>query len=74
MEIDLLKDYPRTKRDISSREVSKTVEDRAIAREFGEDFFDGDRRHGYGGFSYNPRFWEPVAPFFEKQYKKIFPI
>ncbi len=61
-EIDLLVNYPRTKRDVKERGASKTEEDRAIARQFGRDFFDGDRRHGYGGFGYNPRFWQPVVP------------
>jgi SAM-dependent methyltransferase len=34
-----------------------------------KNFFDGDRRHGYGGFSYNPRFWYPVVPTFQDFYK-----
>lgn len=63
-EIDLLRNYPKTNRDPASRADVKTEEDRMIAREFGKSFFDGDRRHGYGGFSYNPRFWSPVCPDF----------
>jgi SAM-dependent methyltransferase len=61
-EIDLLVNYPRTKRNVEDRGQSKTDEDRRIAREFGREFFDGDRRHGYGGFNYFPRFWQPVIP------------
>ena len=68
IEIDLLADYPRTKRDVEARGLAKTEADRAIARRFGQEFFDGDRAHGYGGFSYNPRFWSPVAPAFEKHF------
>ncbi len=67
-EIDLLANYPRTKRNVQERGLSKTEEDRAIARQFGKDFFDGDRKHGYGGFSYHPRFWQPVIPTFQKHY------
>ena len=63
-EIDLLVNYPKSKRDLTARLESKTAEDRAIAREFGKEFFDGDRNHGYGGFSYHPRFWKPVIPAF----------
>lgn len=63
-EIDLLSNYPKTKRDVKGRGVSKTPEDRAIARQFAKEFFDGERRHGYGGFNYNPRFWQPVIPTF----------
>ena len=67
-EIDLLVNYPRAKRNVRERGESKTEEDRAIARKFGKDFFDGDRRHGYGGFSYNARFWEPVVPTIQEHY------
>jgi len=31
-----------------------------IARKYGKDFWDGDRRYGYGGYKYDGR-WEPVA-------------
>jgi ubiquinone/menaquinone biosynthesis C-methylase UbiE len=62
IEIDLLENYPKAKRNLDERAASKTEEDRAVARQFGKDFFDGDRRHGYGGFNYHPRFWQPVIP------------
>ena len=61
-EIDLLVNYPKAKRNVEARGQEKTDKDRAIARKFGKEFFDGDRSHGYGGFSYNPRFWSPVIP------------
>lgn len=67
-EIDLLENYPRTKRDVTKRFEEKTEQDRAVARQFGRDFFDGDRRHGYGGFGYMPRFWQPVIPTFQKHW------
>jgi SAM-dependent methyltransferase len=58
--------YPKTKRNLDERAASKTEADRAIARQFGKEFFDGDRSHGYGGFNYHPRFWQPVIPTFEE--------
>jgi SAM-dependent methyltransferase len=61
-EIDLLVNYPKTRRNVEDRGLAKTEEDRRIARQFGREFFDGDRRYGYGGFSYHPRFWQPVVP------------
>lgn len=67
-EVDLLINYPRTKRNVEERGASKTEEDRRIARLFGKDFFDGDRRHGYGGFNYFPRFWQPVIPTFRQYF------
>ena len=63
-EIDLLANYPKAKRDLNARLESKTEADRVIARKFGKDFFDGDRKYGYGGFNYNSRFWQPVIPSF----------
>ncbi len=68
-EIDLLANYPKTKRDLSKRMDEKTESDRSIARKFGRDFFDGDRKHGYGGFSYSPRFWKPVIPTLQDYWK-----
>lgn len=67
-EIDLLANYPRTRRNVEERGEEKTEEDRRIARQFGFDFFDGDRRHGYGGFQYMPRFWQPVIPTFQQHW------
>ena len=67
-EIDLLVNYPKPKRDVTGRAQSKSEDDRALARKFGKEFFDGDRSHGYGGFSYNPRFWEPVVPTFQSHW------
>src|SRR5258706_9814587 len=42
-EIDLLVNYPETRRNVEERGADKTDEDRRIARQFGKDFFDGDR-------------------------------
>ena len=67
-EIDLLVNYPKTKRNVKERGDTKTEEDRTIARKFGKDFFDGDRRNGYGGYSYLPRFWQPVIPTFKEYF------
>ncbi|QOG12088.1 class I SAM-dependent methyltransferase [Arcobacter sp. FWKO B] len=67
-EIDLMENYPKSKRDLTKRLEEKTSEDRALARKFGKEFFDGDRSHGYGGFGYNERFWGPVIPTFKEYY------
>jgi len=32
-----------------------------IAKEYGADYWDGSRRFGYGGYSYMPGRWRPVA-------------
>jgi SAM-dependent methyltransferase len=62
MEIDLLRNYPKSKRDTQGRSEIMSDEVKRIARLYGKDFFDGDRLYGYGGFSYMPRFWQPVMP------------
>lgn len=67
-EIDLMVNYPRAKRDVKERGATKSAEDRSTARRFDKAFFDGDRRHGYGGFNYNARFWQPVVPTFRDFY------
>lgn len=67
-EINLLKNYPSARRNVNERGKDKTDHDRKIARQFGKDFFDGDRRYGYGGYSYNEKYWMPVIPDFIKTY------
>ena len=62
--IDLLANYPKAQRNLEERAAGKTEEQRAIARQFGKEFFDGDRSTGYGGFNYMARFWQPVIPAF----------
>lgn len=66
--IDLMEKYPRARRNVKERESMKTEEDRNIARRFGQEFFDGDRSHGYGGYQYNPKYWQQVVPTFQKYY------
>ena len=68
IEIDLLINYPKAKRDLDKRAELKTPQHREIARKFGKDFFDGDRSVGYGGFKYMEKFWRPVVPTFANFY------
>jgi SAM-dependent methyltransferase len=67
-EIDLLVNYPKTKRNLDERAEEKTEEVRTVARRFGREFFDGDRKYGYGGYNYLPRFWQPVIPTFREYF------
>ena len=71
VEINLLENYPHTQRDISGRLICKTKEDQKIACQFGKEFFDGSRNHGYGGFYYNARFWKNVVPAFQQHWNLI---
>ena len=68
-EIDLLCKYPKTTRDLKSALAERTEEARRVARRFDKEFFDGERKYGYGGFSYNPKYWTDVVKDFVKFYK-----
>jgi SAM-dependent methyltransferase len=68
-EINLMNLYPRSKRPISERAAKVTPADREISRQFGKDYFDGSRMHGYGGFNYHPRFWQETVKQFRDHYQ-----
>lgn len=59
-EINLLDTHPKTTRDYDKRALEKTPEIIAIAKKFERDFFDGDRKCGYGGYKYDGR-WKSVV-------------
>jgi len=50
-----------TKRNYLARMQDEKVSCMHKAKEYGEDYWDGDRRNGYGGYKYIPGRWEPVA-------------
>ena len=64
----LMRNYPKTKRNIEDRLSNITEADREKARKFDKDFFDGDRRYGYGGYKYDGR-WIPVVKDFIDYFK-----
>jgi SAM-dependent methyltransferase len=59
-EVNLLRKYPVSKRNISSRASAKTVDHIRISRQYGVDYFDGPREYGYGGYRYDGR-WVVIA-------------
>lgn len=68
-EVNLMDLYPRSKRPIEERAQLITEEHRAVARKFGEEFFDGARLYGYGGYHYDERFWKPTVRRFRDYYQ-----
>lgn len=68
-EINLLDLYPKSTRPIDERAALVTAADRQLSKQFGRDYFDGDRRHGYGGYTYHPRFWQPTVRRFRDHYQ-----
>lgn len=67
-EVHLMNQYPRSKRPIEERGKLVTENHRRIARQFGKEYFDGDRLYGYGGYCYHPRFWRATVKRFRDYY------
>ena len=53
--------HKATKRDYLARMVDDKVTCMLKAKEYEHDYWDGDRRFGYGGYKYLPGRWKPVA-------------
>ena len=53
--------HQATKRDYLHRMTDDKVGCMLKAREYEADYWDGDRRYGYGGYRYIPGRWKPVA-------------
>ena len=52
--------HKRTERDYVARMSDGKIHCMKIARRYGRDYWDGDRRYGYGGYKYDGR-WAVVA-------------
>jgi len=59
-EINLLRRYPKAKRNIQKRAEAQSPENIALARQYGQAYFDGPRDQGYGGYRYDGR-WVAIA-------------
>jgi len=60
--------HKSTERDYLARMVDDKVHCMEIAKQYGKDYWDGDRRYGYGGYKYMPGRWRPVAEKLIKTY------
>ena len=58
-----------TKRKYFERMKNDKISCMTIARKFGFDYWDGNRKFGYGGYKYIPGRWTPVAKKIIKYYK-----
>lgn len=59
--------HQKTKRTYLDRMVDNKVEAMLKAKEYGFDYWDGDRRYGYGGYKYDGR-QEVIAEALIKEY------
>jgi SAM-dependent methyltransferase len=53
--------HKKTKRDYVARMMDEKVQCMLKAKEYEGDYWDGDRRFGYGGYKYLAGRWKPVA-------------
>ena len=53
--------HEATKRDYLGRMLDEKVQCMKIAKMYEAQYWDGDRRFGYGGYKYLPGRWAPVA-------------
>src|SRR6185436_14787520 len=69
MLLDLVqKLHTSTKRAYVARMLDDKVHCMKVAREFEFQYWDGDRRYGYGGYKYVPGRWKPVAEALIRRY------
>jgi ubiquinone/menaquinone biosynthesis C-methylase UbiE len=67
-EVNLLTTHPAANRNYDKRAQEKTPEIIRVAKEFSREFFDGDRKCGYGGYKYDGR-WKAVAQRMKDYYR-----
>lgn len=53
--------HKATQREYLARMVDDKVHCMQVAKKYGAEYWDGDRRYGYGGYRYIPGWWKPVA-------------
>ena len=53
--------HQSTKRDYLARMIDEKVHCMLVAKKYGKDYWDGNRRYGYGGYKFIPGRWKPVA-------------
>ena len=60
--------HTSTSRSYIERMNDGKIECMIKAKEYGQDYWDGDRRYGYGGYKYLAGRWKPVAEVLIKKY------
>ncbi len=58
-----------TKRNYLKRMINEKVKCMKVAKKYGIDYWDGDRKYGYGGYKYIPGRWTMAAKKIIKKYK-----
>jgi len=63
--------HESSKREYLSRMLDDKVNCMKIAKQYDKNYWDGERRYGYGGYSYMPGRWKPVAEALIQKYNLI---
>ena len=61
--------HESSKREYLPRMIDDKANCMVVAKQYEKDYWDGDRRFGYGGYIYIPGRWKPVAELLIKNYK-----
>tara|TARA_B100001123_G_C15287500_1_gene1016152 strand:+ start:1217 stop:1882 length:666 start_codon:yes stop_codon:yes gene_type:complete len=61
--------HQQTKRNYIERMMNDKVNCTLIAKKYDREYWDGDRKYGYGGYKYIPGRWKPVAESLIENYK-----
>lgn len=61
--------HQATSRDYLARMIDEKVHCMLKAKEYEKDYWDGNRRYGYGGYKYLPGRWTPVAESLIREYE-----
>ena len=61
--------HKKTKRNYIERMLNEKIKCMKISKKYGKDYWDGDRKYGYGGYKFIPGRWSGVAKNLIKRYK-----
>ncbi len=61
--------HKKTKRNYINRMLNDKVNCMKEAKKYSKNYWDGDRKYGYGGYKYIPGRWGPVAKKIIEKYK-----
>lgn len=61
--------HQSTKRNYLARMNDDKVKCMIISKKYGKEYWDGNRRYGYGGYKFIPGYWKSVAQALIEDYK-----
>ena len=60
--------HKKTQRNYLKRMIDQKINTMKISKKYSYDYWDGNRKYGYGGYRYDGR-WKPIAKKIIKKYK-----